>query len=104
MNVLIEKLNKVLKDYNLCCVVKKETMTLLHCYLYEIDDCKESTIKLFNGKEAYNFKDYTNCNKYDVTYKKQELYTLIQNNALDFLCKRERKNFDIAKKCNMLRR
>lgn len=104
MNTLIEKLNKVLKDYNLCCVVKKETMTLLHCYLYELDDCKESTIKLFNGKEAYNFKDYTGCKKYDITFKKQELCTYIANKALNFLSKTLKQNYDLADKLGMLRR
>jgi len=95
MNVLINKLNEKLKAYNLGCQVKKETMTLLHCYLYDLNDC----IKVNN-----QVKDYRGCKKMDVDYKKKDLVAIIDNKSLDSFSKSERQNYDMANKLNMLRR
>lgn len=94
MNKLIEELNKKLKKYDLGCQVKKETITLLHCYLFELDDCK---------KISEHIKDYTGCKKLDVDYKKEDLCKLIEHNTLDSFCKKEKEAFEMAKKLNMLR-
>lgn len=93
MNVLIQKLNKALNKYDLDCAVKKETNTLLDCYLYDVND-----YKIFSG--CY---DYRNCKKLDIKYKKDDLVKIIANNNLDSFAKGERKAYDMAKELNMLR-
>jgi hypothetical protein len=93
MNVLIQKLNKALEKYNLNCTIKKETNTLLDCYLYDINDYTK------NGA----IYDYRNCKKLDIKYKKDDLVKIIANNNLDSFAKGERKAYDMAKELNMLR-
>ena len=94
MNVLVEALEKELKEVNLGIMVKKETITKLDCYLFDLDDC----VKL--GK---NITDYRGCKKFDVHYKKTELALMIGNHTLDSFAKRERKAFDTAKQLGVLR-
>lgn len=93
MNELISKLNVELRKNNLGCVVKKETITLLHCYLYDLNEYTKCGI----------VKDYTGCKKLDVTYTKQELVCIIDNGKLNSFSKREKENYDMAKRLNMLR-
>ena len=93
MNILIQKLNKALNKYNLDCAVKKETNTLFHCYLYDIND-----YEIFCG--CY---DYRNCKKLDTKYNKDILAKIIAYNSLDSFAKGERKAYDMAKELNMLR-
>lgn len=94
MNELISKLNVELQKYNLGCVVKKETLTKFNCYLFDLNE-----YKIINGI----VKDYTGCKKLDVTYTKQELVCIIDNGKLNSFSKREKENYDMAKRLNMLR-
>ena len=50
-----------------------------------------------------NIKNYCGCKKLDVTYKKTDLVRLIENNTLNNFAERERANYDMAKRLNMLR-
>ena len=94
MNILIEKLNKALEKHNLNCVIKKETNTIVHCYLYDINDYTKMGV----------IYDYRNCKKFDTKYKKDDLVKIIANNQLSSFAKSERKAYDMADKLNLLRR
>lgn len=94
MNVLVEALEQELRKVNLGIIVKKETITKLDCYLFDLDD----GIKL--GK---NIMDYRKCKKFDVHYKKTDLVLMRDNHTLNSYAKNERKAYDMAKKLNVLR-
>ena len=93
MNKLLQELSKELKNVNLGVVCKKETNTLLHCYLYDLNDCVSNGI----------IYDYRNCKKLDIKYKKTDLYAIISNKNLKSFCSNERKAYDMANALGMLR-
>ena len=94
MNKLLVELSKELKKVNLDVACTKETMTLLHCYLYDLDDCKVNGI----------VKDYTGCKKLYVMYKKEDLVKMSELKTLNNFAKLERETYDMANKANMLGR
>lgn len=94
MNTLVSLLNENLEFLGYAITVKKETNTMLRCYIFDLSDCvKKGCIE-----------DYRGCLKMDVDYKKEEIVKMRDNFTLFDFVKKEVKNFEMAKKLGMLRR
>lgn len=94
MNKLVILLNERLLRFGYAITVKKETNTMLKCYIFDLKDY----VKIGG------VKDYKNCLKMDVDYKKEDIVKMRDNFTLYSFVKREVKNYEIAKKLGMLRK
>jgi hypothetical protein len=94
VNTLVSLLNERLLKFGYGLTVKKETNTMLRCYIFDLNDY----VKIGG------VQDYKDCLKMDVDYKKEEIVKMRENFTLWDFVKREIKNYEMAKKLGMLRR